>query len=100
MDDVKVKFSFYLFLSGKRISSQIYSFEVIIQTVTVMQKTADSNEAIMNSLFYRRTLVSKEPLSMLARMFSLEGRLWPAALDKHGAFLIDRWALTIFLYIS
>lgn len=40
----------------------------------------------------RSTLVSKEPLSMLARMFSLEGRLWPAAVDRKGAFLIDRSA--------
>lgn len=30
---------------------------------------------------------------MLARMFSLEGRLWPAAVDKDGAFLIDRYAV-------
>ncbi|XP_023224821.1 BTB/POZ domain-containing protein KCTD9 isoform X2 [Centruroides vittatus] len=40
----------------------------------------------------RSTLVIKEPNSMLARMFADEegNTLWPSAIDKKGAFLVDR----------
>ncbi|XP_064476666.1 BTB/POZ domain-containing protein KCTD9-like [Ornithodoros turicata] len=36
----------------------------------------------------RSTLVSKEPHSMLARMFA--DTMWPSAMDSDGAYLIDR----------
>lgn len=36
------------------------------------------------------TLVSKEPESMLARMFSQEGAMLPSDQDEQGAYLIDR----------
>lgn len=38
------------------------------------------------------TLVSKEPDSMLARMFSQEGAMMPSDQDETGAYLIDRSA--------
>ncbi|XP_022670291.1 BTB/POZ domain-containing protein KCTD9-like isoform X2 [Varroa jacobsoni] len=69
-----------------------------LEPVSTPQIVADNPEWILlnvggkHFVTTRRTLVSKEPLSMLARMFSLEGRLWPAAVDKDGAFLIDRSA--------
>lgn len=36
------------------------------------------------------TLVSKEPESMLARMFSQDGAMLPSNQDEQGAYLIDR----------
>lgn len=36
------------------------------------------------------TLVSKEPESMLARMFSQDGAMLPSDQDEQGAYLIDR----------
>jgi len=43
----------------------------------------------------RATLTTKEPNSMLARMFADEDgdQLWPSTTDANGAFLIDRSAL-------
>ncbi|XP_075527674.1 BTB/POZ domain-containing protein KCTD9-like isoform X2 [Dermacentor variabilis] len=40
----------------------------------------------------RSTLVSKEPCSMLGRLFSkgADGVVWPSAKDSHGAYLVDR----------
>lgn len=40
----------------------------------------------------RSTLVSKEPHSMLGRLFSegADGTVWPSAKDRHGAYLVDR----------
>lgn len=38
------------------------------------------------------TLVSKEPDSMLARMFSQDGAMLPSDQDEQGAYLIDRSA--------
>lgn len=40
----------------------------------------------------RSTLVSKEPCSMLGRLFGQgsDGVVWPSARDSHGAFLVDR----------
>lgn len=43
----------------------------------------------------RSTLTTKDPDSMLARMFANEDgdggvRLWPSSVDKNGAYLIDR----------
>ncbi|XP_037527012.1 BTB/POZ domain-containing protein KCTD9 isoform X2 [Rhipicephalus sanguineus] len=40
----------------------------------------------------RSTLVSKEPHSMLGRLFSegADGTVWPSAKDHHGAYLVDR----------
>lgn len=40
----------------------------------------------------RSTLVSKEPCSMLGRLFGQgsDGVVWPSARDSHGAYLVDR----------